>query len=274
MFSNFLSQAKNYIIKSQNEKVKEPFKYFFNREFFDVEIYTELPSTNDYLKEVETENEKAVIALSQTKGRGRFQRIFFSPKNQGLYTSVVIKRDLPPEDAFKITAYAGVVVLDAIKKFTNIDAKIKWVNDVIINGKKVAGILTETTFDTKKKCVSKAVVGIGLNLYGDSFDKSIENIATSLEKESGVKVDFLEFALCVYKGLYKVDKELKSGNFMEKYRANSCVIDKEVLVSSGSENYSAKVLDILETGELKILKNGETKILNSGEISVKIAERK
>ena len=270
MFSTFKNNAQNFIKNCQNGGGKKAFNHTFSEPFFDIEIYDELSSTNDYLKENSKGKERAVLALSQTAGRGRYQRKFFSPKNAGLYLSVLIKRDLPIDIAFKITAYTGVVVLKAVQKFCNQTPSIKWVNDIVLNGKKVAGILTETNINSKKKCVDSVIIGIGVNLYGNSFDESIKNIATSIERETGDKINYLDFALEILKGLYDIDKQILKGDYINDYRKYSCVIGKEVLVSQGEQNFLAKVLDVLPSGELKVGKAGEEIILSAGEISIKL----
>lgn len=171
-----------------------------------------------------------LVASSQTNGRGRLNRVFFSPKGTGLYVSVLLRPDrvLP---AYAITCMAAVALCETIEEF-DIDAQIKWVNDVYVKGKKAAGILVESVLK-QDGSLEYAVVGIGVNLYfpENGFPKSIADTATALfidaPNEERRKL-FLKRLLLRFKRYYE---QLPSITFYDAYRNRLTGIGQRVLVN-------------------------------------------
>ena len=148
-----------------------------------VEVYKEVTSTNTLLKQRSQSGAPhglVIAAESQTSGRGRMGREFFSPDQTGVYFSILLRPTLSPSDALLITTCAAVACARALEKISGKTAQIKWVNDIYIDERKVCGILTEASFVQGK--IDFAVLGIGINLYtpDNGFPADIKDKAGSL----------------------------------------------------------------------------------------------
>ena len=261
--------------------------FFSGYRFFE---YDEIDSTNLEAKRYaleknarEENSEEAgdipvFIAKSQTAGRGRLGRSFFSPEETGLYMSLLLSVDEKLIDTDLITPAAGVAVSRTIEALTSRNPKIKWVNDIYVDRKKVCGILAEGIFSQTEGKIKQIILGIGVNLFEpkDGFPKEISNIATSLygkksENPTDVKYQFVEKLLENLKGvLYSEDKN----QVMEEYKNRSLILGEEVTVITPQKQYVALVKDITKKGHLVVeyLENGDVKEteLLSGEVSLKI----
>ncbi len=230
----------------------------------------ETDSTNDYAKKLAKEGAKegtVVVANRQTKGKGRMGRSFFSPKDTGLYMSLILRPK--NADCLKITCQSAVAVCRGIDKLCKTNAKIKWVNDIYLSDKKVCGILAEGAIDPKTQEMEYVILGIGVNIEKGDFPPEIAHIATSIETETGQKIsknDLLEEIL------KELDRIFKAGEFLQEYKARSMVLGKTVKVIKGQESYLAKAEDISQTGGLIITKQGEGEVLSSGEVSIRFED--
>lgn len=237
--------------------------------------FEELDSTNRYLKELAVKNARpgtVIIANRQSAGRGRLGRNFFSPEEKGIYMSILLRPDIPLERAVLITSMAAVAVARAIERVSGIEAKIKWVNDIFLNGKKVCGILTEAGINAEQGTLDYAVLGIGVNVGAMEFPEELRNIATSVTNECGFAVSKENLIDEILLELERWYATLSDGGFLEESRKRSILLGKEILVldeTAPGGSYPAKAVDINELGNLVIEKNGEKKILNSGEVSVR-----
>ena len=150
-----------------------------------IHIYESVISTNTLMKEY-AENGcgewEIILSRSQSGGRGRMGRCFFSPEDSGIYLSILLRPGFSPQNAKLITTCAAVCACEAIFRVCKINAGIKWVNDIYVNEKKVAGILTEGAVDSETGLLKYAVLGIGINVYPPKggFPPNIENIAGSV----------------------------------------------------------------------------------------------
>jgi len=237
--------------------------------------FEELDSTNRYLKELaagDVRSGTVIIANRQSAGRGRLGRSFFSPEEKGIYMSILLRPDIPLERAVLITSMAAVAVARAIEQVSGIEAKIKWVNDIFLNGKKVCGILTEAGINAEAGVLDYAVLGIGVNVGEMEFPEELKDIATSISNECGFTV-FKE--TLIEEILSELDKwylTLADGSFLEESRKHSILLGKEILVIDETVpggSYPAKAVDINELGNLVIEKDGVEKVLNSGEVSIR-----
>ena len=232
-------------------------------------VYFEsLPSTNAFLKEEAKKgapNYYTVIADRQTSGRGRMGRSFHSD-NGGLYMSFLI-RNVDDVDVTRITAAAGVSVVEAIKKKYGVSCGIKWVNDLIYNGKKVCGILAEGVISENGK-IDGVVVGIGVNIAPpkDGFNEEIKDIAGAISDHySETERNDLAKAILEY-----FDINITYPDLIDKYRALSTVIGKDVRVITPNSSYDARAIGIDdEFGLTVITDDGKEKTLRSGEISIR-----
>lgn len=229
-------------------------------------------STNEEIKRRAQKNAESglvVIACNQTAGKGRLGRSWFS-SDGGVYFSVLLRPELPPNDISGITLAAGLGVCIAIRKFTGLNAMIKWPNDVIIGNKKVCGILTEMTAQTDM--VDFVVVGIGINVLNDSFPEEISNKVTSLKMETEEQINLSQLMREIISVLDRIFTSYLLGisqEDMKLYKSMCATIGREVSLIRGGEKMSGKAIDITADGELVVrLKDGKRITVNSGEVTV------
>lgn len=235
----------------------------------DITVKDTCESTNDDIKALiksGCSEWTTVIALSQTKGRGRMGRSFISAKG-GLYFSVALYPDISADKIYLITVLAAVAVSRAIEKVSGKKCAVKWVNDIYIEDKKVCGILTEGVFSDK----TGAVLGIGVNLgrIKGGLSPEITDIADCVldtEADDGIKADFLACFFEVFNSFYK---NLGLKEFLDEYRNRMFLKGKEITYEKGGILHSAKVLDVDENAHLKVIENGKIFTLFAGEVSVR-----
>jgi len=239
------------------------------------EYFEELDSTNRYVKELAAGGAPegtVVIANKQSAGRGRLGRSFFSPEEKGIYMSVLLRPDIALERAVLITSMAAVAVAGAIETVSGLDAKIKWVNDIFLNQKKVCGILTEAGINQNTGSLDYAVLGIGVNVGSMVFPEELAGIATSVSNECGVEISKERLTEEILKELEVWYPSLWTGSFLEESKRRSILLGKEILVMDSQAEcgfYPAKAVDLNELGNLVIERNGVRSILNSGEVSIR-----
>ncbi len=210
------------------------------------------------------------IADEQTDGRGRNGKKWISKKADGLWMSILLKPKISPQRLSALTLLAGLCVVKTLREKYDADAFVKWPNDIVLSRKKLGGILCEAAFE--KDSVSYAVVGIGINLFCESFDKEIENIACSLHSECGKKAD--KDTLCAdilntFEPMYT--KFLKSGinAFLPEYKKYCITLGKEITVIKNGEEQNAVAEDVNENGELIVKTQKGVFPVLSGEVSVR-----
>ncbi len=234
-------------------------------------IYDEINSTN-----IEAKNNAHLpdgtlfIAEHQTSGRGRLGREWSSEKGTGIFMSILLKPDIALEKVSQITLAAGIGVCRALSDSCEVDAKIKWPNDIVIGTKKVCGILTELSADMDG--VNYVVVGIGINIHNTEFDSELCEKATSLFLETGLHYDRCEL---IKKIMYETEKYYKKllsdgfASFSEEYRLLCANTGKDVLIIKDGTSVPAHCIDISDTGDL-VVKIGDTvHAVRSGEVSVR-----
>lgn len=239
-----------------------------------ITIFQELDSTNNYLKKLGSQgesNNQLVIALSQTNGRGRMGRTFYSPNSTGTYFSLLLHPELSAEKSLNLTVMAAVAVAEAIMKHTNKDVKIKWVNDVYIDGKKVCGILTEGAVNSQKM-LDYAVVGIGINVSApeNDFPEEIKDFATAIfpgNVDDNIKERIVAEVINGFFDMYNgIDI-----NYVKRYKEYSYLMGKEINIISGDSIRPATVIDITDDCHLLIKNgNGEIEEISSGDVSVRL----
>ncbi len=239
-----------------------------------ITIFDELDSTNNYAKQLGSNGEKEnalIIAESQTNGRGRMGRTFYSPNSTGLYFSLLLYPNFSAEKSLLLTVMASVAVAETIMEYNKNDVKIKWVNDVYIDGKKVCGILTEGKINADKK-LDYAVVGIGINIKApeNDFPNDIKDIVTSVFRgniEENIKEEIISKIVNSFFDIYNGI----GTDYIKKYKEYSYLIGKEINIIQGDSIRLAKVLDISDECHLLVKnENGETEEILSGDVSVRI----
>lgn len=242
-----------------------------NEEGVTVRVFQSIDSTNTEAKRAVanglTEN-ALFVANEQTAGRGRRGRSFYSPKEHGIYFSCVLHPEVSLADSTAITSACAVAVCESLRQITKKDPKIKWVNDIFIEGYKVCGILTEAISDFESGRVQAVIVGIGINLTNEAFPDELKDIASSV----GVRVDRCALVADIYSRLKALCDGLPDRSFMDRYRNYSLVLGRTVCFNRNGQDYQATARAIHDNGELEVITDsGETMLLNSGEISVKLA---
>ena len=233
-------------------------------------VFDTLDSTNTEAKRkvlCGTDTPLLVIADSQTAGRGRMGRSFYSPSRTGLYMSLATEITGGLSETVGKTSAAAVSVFRAIRRVCGIETGIKWVNDIYLDGKKICGILAES-FVEKDRLFT--IIGIGVNLNTNSFPEDIKSIASSLDTDLSLKG---ELAAEICKELLTVIPNIKSREFMNDYREHSVVLGKKVVFIENGLIYRGFAESISDDGALTVLlESGEHRALTSGEISLRTEE--
>ena len=213
-------------------------------------IYDETDTTNERAKANSDAPEGSVfIAEVQTHGKGSRGRGWVSPRGTGIWHTILLKPDISPLEVSQITLVAGLAVCKAI----GLDAKIKWPNDIVIDGRKVCGILTEMS--AEMDMVNYVVCGIGINVNTESFDKEIEHRATSMYIESGVKYRRDEIiARLMNEFEYYYKKFLNDGlnAILDEYKEYCVTIGRNVSVIFKKETVTGTAVDVDENGALVV----------------------
>lgn len=242
----------------------------------DITIKDKVTSTNTLLRssaENGAPDKTVLIANEQTKGRGRHGKSFYSPADSGIYMSILLRPEFKADKAFFITAGAAVSVVRAIKKICGIDAGIKWVNDIMLDGKKVCGILTEAVTDFESGSLQYAVMGLGINISRPrgGFPSEISDIASSLYSDK-VAGNELKCSLSaeILNNFFDIYSHTSIEKLIDEYKRYSVVLGKRIKVISSNEEYYATAIDIDTNARLIVKDNtGNTHTLSSAEVSVR-----
>lgn len=227
-------------------------------------VYDTVTSTNDVAKELCKMNDGCILVVAdgQTNGRGRQGKSFFSPKGSGLYFSMVFPVSSPVAEFTGVTCAVAVACSRAIEKITDLDVKIKWVNDIYIENRKACGILVQSV--SENGVITKLIVGVGVNISTVDFPDEIKDIATSLGKEIDCNVLAAEIANNISELIFK-----NPNDYIDEYREKSNVIGKEITYFQNNIAHKAQAVDIDKNGGLVVNENGKTITLTSGEITVR-----
>ncbi len=211
-----------------------------------------------------------IVSDYQTKGKGRLGRDWSSAPSQGLYMSIVLKPPISPMEAPQLTLIAGIATAKAIKKITGLDANIKWPNDIIVNGKKICGILTEMSAEIER--VKYVVTGIGVNVNDEAFENGLKDKATSVYIETGRKYKrniFIDEILGELMKYYKLYCEKGFSALKDEYN-KYCLNIGKIVRTTGSVPVKGKALGVNDKGELLIETDTNIVPVLSGEVSVRL----
>lgn len=231
-------------------------------------------STNTYAKELARQGAPhgtVVLAECQTGGRGRMGRHFSSPKGLGIYCSVILHPDAEPSKLLHLTAMMAEAARRAVLETVGLKPQIKWVNDLVLNGKKLCGILTE--MELKGSETDFVIVGVGINCNQkrEDFPTELQEIATSLSMELGKEIEREAVIQALLSEIEKAAADLRSpAEWMEAYRQNCITLGKEVQIIRGEEVRQGFAEDMDDTGALVIrFADGKRETVDSGEVSVR-----
>lgn len=210
-----------------------------------------------------------VLAEEQTAGRGRFGRTWYSERGSGLYSSIILRPQLPPAAAPVLTLMAGVAAHRAIRAATRLPVDIRWPNDLLVNGKKVCGILTEMNAEVDR--LHAVVLGIGINVNHTEMPTELKTFATSLRIEGGKSYSRVQILVSLLKELeYYYHQLLEEGSsaIIEAWSAASTFAQgKPIRVTSGSGEFLATTLGLEPSGALRVRRqDGREELLVAGEI--------
>jgi BirA family biotin operon repressor/biotin-[acetyl-CoA-carboxylase] ligase len=203
----------------------------------DIRVFEQTTSTNDIAARLAQDGVKegvVIFAESQSKGRGRLGRSWISPPRKGLWFSILLRPNMRPQAATQLTVAAATALVRAIQQQTEIEPEIKWPNDILIRGKKIAGILTELTAELER--VKDIVLGIGVDVNIDEFPADLRKIATSLKMETGAHVDRPALAAAMLRELDRDYARICNGEFAdvaEEWQERCTTIGQEVSIRLG-----------------------------------------
>jgi len=211
-----------------------------------------------------------IIAGEQTAGRGRLGRSFYSPKDGGLYMSVLLRPELGAVDSLAITVCAAAAGACAVEELTGRNTGIKWVNDLYIDGKKICGILTESSVETNGS-MNYAILGIGINVTDMGFPEELREKAGTAGGEPSLRP---ALAAAVLEKFFAYYDKLPDKGYLSEYRRRSILNGKTVEYERGGTVYTAKAVGIDDDGNLTVISpKGEEIHLGSGEVNI-IMKRK
>ncbi|MDI3528743.1 MAG: BirA family transcriptional regulator [Thermoanaerobacter sp.] len=232
-----------------------------------------IDSTNNFAKEMASKvpDGTVIIAEEQTAGRGRLGRSWISQKGCGIWMSIILKPNIQPQEALNLTQVAAISVVKAIEEVFHVESKIKWPNDIILNNKKVCGILTEMSSEIDK--INYVIIGIGVNVNCDNFPEELKGKATSLYLETNSKVDRKKLTASILNNLeFYYNAYLQKG--FEYIRPicieKSITIGRQIKVIANEGEIEGKAVTIDNNGSLVVeTKEGKRLSIMSGDVSVR-----
>ena len=224
----------------------------------DIQVFEQTTSTNDVAEKLARDGVRegfVVFAESQTRGRGRLGRKWMSPTRKGLWFSVLLRPHLHPQETTQLTVISATALRRAIKTVAGLSAEIKWPNDVLLGGKKAAGILTEMSAELDR--VRHVILGIGVdvNQAANEFPPELRRIATSVKIESGREISRAELAVEILRELDFDYARIRAGKFAEvadEWEAACATIGRNVTVHVGDRNFRGRAESLDDDGALLI----------------------
>ena len=232
-----------------------------------INFFKEIDSTNNEAKrEIYSAIKPSVfVSEKQTAGRGRLGRSFYSPSNESIYLSLLVKPN--SNIGLKITSYVAVAVSNAIESLTNQNVGIKWVNDIYINNKKVVGILCEGVTSLENNELEAVVIGVGLNCRVKNFPPEIKDIAGNILENSTVTRN--ELCAKVIDNILDVLSRFDDATIMDVYRQKSIIMGKDIRYIKDNDEHFATVKTINDNGALVVENDGIETIIDTGEVTIR-----
>lgn len=240
----------------------------------EIYYYDTVDSTNTRAKEFAEQgapNGTLVVADRQTAGKGRRGRSWESPSGSGIFMTIMLRPEINPNHASMLTLVTALAVAKAVSDITEEKAQIKWPNDIVMNGKKVCGILTEMSaqFDY----INHIVIGIGINVHNEEFPEEITHMASSLLLECGKRFHrayIIEKVLEYFETYYEMFLQTEDlSGILNDYNALLVNMNAQVRVLDPKEPFEGKAMGITRNGELIVDTWESRKLVSSGEVSVR-----
>jgi BirA family biotin operon repressor/biotin-[acetyl-CoA-carboxylase] ligase len=241
----------------------------------DIRVFEQTTSTNDVIEKLArdgVEEGVVVFAESQTKGRGRLGRKWMSPERKGLWFSVLLRPALRPQETTQLTVVAATALWRAIHELTGLRPEIKWPNDIVMRGRKTAGILTELTAELDR--VKHVILGIGVdvNVSAGDFPADLRKLATSLKIESGKPVPRAELASAMLRELDSDYARMRSGNFAsiaDEWENHCTTIGRNVAIQIGDRKIRGRAESLGEDGALLVrTEHGHLERIIGGDVTL------
>lgn len=244
-----------------------------------VHVFDSVDSTNNVLKDMARNGAPSgtvVIADHQTGGKGRRGRSFSSPKGVGVYLSFLFKPESGFDKISNLTSWTAIAVSDAIYNAYEIDSQVKWVNDLLMNRKKICGILTEVTVEAESGLIDNCIIGIGINVNETSFPEELSQIATSISLENGNKTfNRSLLAAELIRSLGDIAYRWPDDEYyLNRYRKSNVTVGSKIVaypqLAENSQGRSGTAIAINDDFTLKVkFDDGSIENLRSGEVSVR-----
>ena len=241
----------------------------------DIRVFQETTSTNDVIEKLARDGVTegvVVLAESQTKGRGRLGRNWVSPPKQGLWFSVLLRPVLRPQEATQLTVASAIALRRAIELQTGLIPRIKWPNDILLNGRKVAGILTELNAELDR--IKYVILGIGVdvNQTQADFPPELRGAATSLRAELGRPVDRAELAVAIFRELDQDYARIAAGQFAalaDEWEKHCGTIGQDVRIQVGGRQIRGRAESLNDDGALMLrTEHGRLERITGGDVTV------
>ena len=241
----------------------------------DIQVFEETTSTNDVIEKLAHDGVKegaVVFAESQTEGRGRLGRRWISPPKKGLWFSVLLRPDLRPQEITQLTVASATALRRAIQSQLGLNPEIKWPNDILIRGKKVAGILTELSGELDHVRYVILGIGVDVNLNPSEFPPDLRKLVTSLKTELGRPVSRAELAVAVLRELDHDYARIVSGHFAavaDEWEEHCTTIGHDVVIRTGERQIRGRAESLGEDGALLLrTDHGHLERIVGGDLSL------
>lgn len=241
----------------------------------DIRVFQETTSTNDVIEKLARDGVKegaVVFAESQTQGRGRLGRKWISPAGKGLWFSVLLRPDLRPQAARQLTVVAATALARAIRSQTNLAPEIKWPNDILIRGKKVAGILTELSAELDHVKYIILGIGVDVNLNAGEFPSDLRKIATSLKVEAGHTIIRAQLAAAILDELDFDYARICSGEFekvADEWEERCTTLGHNVVIRVGDRVIQGRAESLDSDGALLVrTQHGQLERIIGGDVTL------
>jgi BirA family biotin operon repressor/biotin-[acetyl-CoA-carboxylase] ligase len=241
----------------------------------DLRVFEQTTSTNDVVEKLARDGVRegaVVFAESQTQGRGRLGRKWVSPAHQGLWFSILLRPDLRPQMTTRLTVASATALRRAIQLQTGLSPEIKWPNDILLHGKKLAGILTELNAELDRVRYVILGIGVDVNLAAGEFPADLRKTATSLRIETGKPVSRAELAVHILRELDRDYARICAGNFTavaDEWEAHCSTIGREVTVQLGARRMRGCVESLDDDGALLLRsEHGHLERITGGDVTL------
>lgn len=241
----------------------------------DIRVFQETTSTNDVIEKLARDGVKegaVVFAESQSKGRGRLGRKWISPPTKGLWFSILLRPDLRPQAATQLTVAAATALARAIRLQTNLSPEIKWPNDILIRGKKVAGILTELSAELDHVKYLILGIGVDVNLNASEFPAEFRKLATSLKIEAGRVINRAELAAAILEQLDVDYARICAGQFesvADEWEERCTTIGNNVTIRIGNRAIQGRAESLDSDGALLLrTQHGQLERIIGGDVTL------